>query len=269
LLAGRSFDDDLESGAFLINEMMARKLGFSDPTHAIGTPIQVRTADWMFLHWETQEYYDTKDGIVVGVLRDVHYQSLHTPIRPLIMLTEINWKGMMTIRVAGDDVPGALRAMEQAWDRIVPTLPFNPRFLDERFAMAYRAEDRLGKTVGTFAVLAVFVTCLGVFGLGSFMIARRTKEIGVRKCLGASTTEIVVLLSSEPVRLALVACIVAAPITWYAMDQWLQAFAYRIDLGVLVFFLGACGVLLVAWLAVVPLARRAARTAPVEALRYE
>jgi len=159
--------------------------------------------------------------------------------------------------------------LERVWDRTLPTLPFNPEFLDDRFAGAYRAEVRLGTTVGAFASLAVFVTCLGVFGLGSLTIARRTREIGVRKSLGASTEGIVLLLAAEPVRLALLACLAAAPVTWYAMGNWLQAFAYRIDLGPGVFLLGGCGVLFVAWLAVAPLAARAGRTAPVEALRCE
>ena len=269
LLAGRTFDDDLESGACLINGSLMRDLGYAEPEHAIGAPIHWRSPEWTFHDWATREPYDSKDGVVIGVVDDFHYRSLHSPIQPTILFTEISMKRMMTIRVASGDVPGAMGHMEQAWNRIVPSLPFNPEFLDERFAMAYRAEDRLGQTVGTFATLAVFVTCLGVFGLGAFTISRRTKEIGVRKCLGASTPGIVLLLSAEPVRLAVLACLAAAPITWLVMDRWLQAFSYRIQLGPVVFLLAACGVLFVAWLAVAPLAGRAARTAPVKALRYE
>jgi len=218
---------------------------------------------------ESGETYQDKEGVITGVVADVHYETLHRQIEPLILFPEISWRIMHSIRVAGADVPGAMAHMKQVWDRTVPTLPFNPNFLDDAFARAYRAEERLGKTIGTFASLAVFVTCLGVFGLASFQIARRTKEIGVRKSLGASTGGIALLLSAEPVRLALLACVVAAPITWYAMSSWLQAFAYRVDLGPLVFVLGACVVLLVGWLAVAPVAGRAARADLVRALRYE
>ena len=270
LLAGRDFEDHLESGVCIVNERLARDLGFASPEHAVGAPIHWRAPpDALFYRWDTDESYEDKEGVVVGVVGDVHYRSLHSPIEPLILFPEISWQERLSIRVAASDVPGAMAHLERVWDRTLPTLPFNPEFLDDRFAGAYRAEVRLGTTVGAFASLAVFVTCLGVFGLGSLTIARRTREIGVRKSLGASTEGIVLLLAAEPVRLALLACLAAAPVTWYAMGNWLQAFAYRIDLGPGVFLLGGCGVLFVAWLAVAPLAARAGRTAPVEALRCE
>ena len=270
LLAGRHFEEyGYEQGVCIVNERFVRALGLTSPEHAIGASIHWRSPGWVFRNMESGETYQEKEGIVIGVVADVHYETLHRPIEPLILFPEISWRIMHSIRVAGGDVPGAMAHMRQVWDRTVPTLPFNPSFLDDAFAHAYRAEERLGKTIGTFASLAVFVTCLGVFGLASFTIARRTKEIGVRKSIGASTGGIVLLLSVEPVRLALLACVVAAPLTWYALDSWLQAFAYRVTLGPLVFVLGACVVFFVGWLAVAPVAARAARADPVQALRYE
>ena len=135
-------------------------------------------------------------------------------------------------------------------DGYVPTLPLNATFLDERFEQVNRAEERPGQTIGSFACLAVFVTCLGVLGLAAFAIARRTREIGIRNSLGASDGQLVLLLSREPVRLALLASVLAAPLARYAMDRWVQLFACRAQPGVSAFLRGAVVVLAVAWGAV-------------------
>ena len=218
---------------------------------------------------DSGESYRDQTGTIVGVVSDAHFRSLHHRVDPTILFPETSWRNFFSIRIDATDVTGALSHVERAWNEAVPALPFQWTFLDESLTKAYRAEERLGKAMGVFALLAVLITCLGVFGLASFATARRKKEIGARKVAGASTRRIVLLLSVEPLKLGLVASVIATPLTWVAMEEWLQAFAYRVQLGPPVFAFGAAMVLAVAWLAVAPIALRAARTNPAEALRHE
>lgn len=273
LVAGRDFMSDAfasDRDACLVTESMVESLGLGGPEEAIGQQIDWRSSVWFrFRHMDSGETYRDRSGTVVGVVKDAHFRSLHHRIESTILFPEISWRNYLSIRIDAADMPGALEHLESTWDQVVPTLPLEWVFLDDSLRTSYRSEDRLGKVTGAFAGLAMIITCLGVFGLTSFSASRRTREIGVRKVVGASTWRIVLLLSSETMRLALLAWMVAAPLSWFTMDRWLQSFAYRLHPGPGVFVAAGLAVLGVAWLAIAPLAARAARANPAGALRQE
>jgi putative ABC transport system permease protein len=177
--------------------------------------------------------------------------------------------GSVLVKVSTEDVPETLRHLQQAWQQVEPAETYSFSFLDERYDQLYRSERRVNRLFVIAAALAVFVSCLGLFGLAAFTAERRTKEIGIRKVLGASTYGLVALLSSEFVRLVALAFAVAAPVAYLVMERWLSGFAYRGDLGFGVFAAAGVVALLVALLTVSGQAVRAALADPVESLRYE
>ncbi len=265
-VAGRSFSKAApsdEKAAFVLNEAAVRRLGWT-PENAIGKRFGSQfIEDWQRGQWVW------KDGRVIGVVKDVHFESMRERIVPMVFFIQPNMAGNFLVRVRPDDIPGTLHFLKQKWQGVNPNHPFEYSFLDERFDQLYRAEEKQGQIFGTFALLAIFVACLGLFGLASFATVRRTKEIGIRKVLGASVGSIVALLSKEFVILVGVANLIAWPVAYYAMNRWLQDFAYRIELGPGVFVLGGTVALVIALLTVSYQAVRAARANPVEALRYE
>jgi putative ABC transport system permease protein len=167
------------------------------------------------------------------------------------------------------DLPGALQRLSQAWERVSPQFPMDTAFLDESFDRLYRSELRMGTLFGAFTILAIVIACLGLLGLASFMAERRTKEIGIRKVLGATASGIVLLLSREFVLLVLAANLLAWPAAWYAMSRWLQNYAYHAPLSVLVFVAAGLSALVIALLTVSFQAFRAAAADPVNSIRYE
>ncbi|MBT5057761.1 MAG: FtsX-like permease family protein [Gemmatimonadetes bacterium] len=272
VIAGRRLASDgtEESAAVcLINETMLREFGFEQPEQALGQSLTWRSPPWWQYHNLQGEPYRDKTATVIGVVQNAHFEPLHLPIRALILFPEPSWTIQLSVLLDGDDIPGGMAHLRRTWEGYVPTLPLNANFVDQRFANAYQAEERFGNTIGIFASLAIAVTCLGVFGLGAFAIARRTKEIGIRKSLGASDWQLTLLLSKEPLRIALLASVLAAPLAGYAMSSWLQLFTFRMQLGAGVFLGAAAVVLVVAWAAVGPLALRAARGNAVDNLRYD
>jgi putative ABC transport system permease protein len=254
LLQGRSFSNEIATdvtNAYILNETAVRELGWDDP---VGKPFKV---------------WDEDMGQVIGVVKDFNFRSLHQKIEPLVLDIKPEWSWTAVIRIAPNDVAGTLRFMETQWRTLEPDLPLNHRFLDEGLDRLYRSEERLGKLFSSFAFLALFVACLGLFGLASFTAEQRTREIGIRKVLGASVTEILLLLSKEFTKLVAIAFVIAAPFAYFAMGKWLQNFAYHINLGVSPFLLGGGLALLIALATVSAQAIKAALTNPVEALRYE
>ena len=209
------------------------------------------------------------DGTIVGVMKNFHYQTLRNKIEPLAIAVNPKDLNYMIIRIPPEDVSASLGFIENTWKRIIPTYPFEYRFMDERYDMMYRAEQRIGTLLRCFAVLAVFVACLGLFGLASFMAEKRTKEIGIRKVLGASVTQVTRLLCREFFLLVLVANVIAWPAAYFIMRKWLQSYAYRVDLGYFVFVGAMLLALFVAILSVGYQAIRAARANPAKSLRYE
>ena len=246
LAAGRNFLPG-DTNAALINETFARTAGWKEP---LGKEL-----DFM------------EKMRVVGVVKDFHFESFHRPMSPLALFPEAG--NMLAVRTRPGDLPKTIAAMERAFKRMTATQPWDFSFFDEEYDALYRRERRAGQVFGAFAVLAVFIAALGLLGLAAYGVERRTKEIGVRRVLGASATGLAVKLSREFVALVLVANVAAWPVAYFAMSRWLSQFAYRIDLGVRPFTLAAAGALLVALLTVGAQTLRAASANPVEALRYE
>jgi putative ABC transport system permease protein len=258
LIAGRDFSPDFptdEKEALLVNESLVEFLHLDDP---VGKEIPF---DNDSIFW----------GRIIGVVRDSHVKPLHDRLGPaLFRLRSGNgWLRYILVRIAAEDIPGTLASLKDTWYQTVPDQPFAFSFLDEDVDRTFREDERWMAITRYSALVAIFVACLGVFGLTSLTVARRTKEIGIRKVLGASVPSIVMLLSKEFTYLVLAANLIAWPLAWYAMNRWLQSFAYRIELGPEVFVLGGVLALLIAWLTVSCQAIRAARANPVEALRYE
>jgi ABC-type antimicrobial peptide transport system permease subunit len=210
-----------------------------------------------------------REGMIVGVMKNFHYQTLKNKIEPIAIAVNSDDLNYMIVRIPPEEVSASLGIIENTWKRVIPAFPFEYRFMDERFDRMYRTEQRIGTLLRYFAVLAVFVACLGLFGLASFMAEKRTKEIGIRKVLGASVTQIARLMCREFFVLVIVANVIAWPTAYFVMKKWLESYAYRARLGFFVFFGAMLLALLVAILSVGYQAIRAARANPADSLRYE
>ncbi len=254
LTAGRDFSDDVPTDTqdtYVINEAAAQALGYEEP---VGQPFRA---------------WDRPMGTIIGVVKDFHFQSLHQEIVPVIINYKPEWLGTVVVRLAPGDLPAALDAVRIQWQTFAPGFAFDYQFLDEDFDRLYRAEDRLARLFGFFAGVAIFIACLGLFALAAYMAQERTKEIGVRKVLGASVPQLIGLLSKDFARLVVIGLVVATPVAYYIMSEWLQGFAYRVSMGVGIFLLAGVAAVLIAFLTVSYQAYRAATADPVKSLRYE
>ena len=266
LLAGRAFSEDHPTDrteACMVNETALREFGLGTAAEAIGKRIS----------WNSTRPYENgnniRSGQIVGVFEDIHLESLYHKIKPAILFMEPGWDNFIGVKIAPGDVASTMEWLEKVWSVIVPELPPRFSFIDERLARNYREIEQAVDIFMIFAGLAIVVTCLGLFGLASFTTSQRTKEIGIRKSLGASVANIVLMLSGEITRIVLVAIPIAWLLTYFAANQLLQRYAYRTGMAPELFILGGVLALLVAWLSVGFRTLRAARTNPVEALRYE
>ncbi len=263
-IAGRFFTGHhpTDSTTVLINEAAARLLGWDDP---IGRRIRVPRVN---RGGRSREVEFTAE--IVGVVRDFHFRSLHEQIGPMVLgwrLNPIQAIDYYTLRISGDDVPATIAQLE-AIHKAFDDTPFELNFLDAQLNRFYQDDQRVGGLFGVAAALAIFIACLGLFGLAAFMAQQRTKEIGVRKVLGASVGGIVLLLSKDFARLLLIAFVLALP-TYFLMERWLSTFAYRIEISWWMFFLSGLAALVIASLTVSYQAIKAAVADPVRALRYE
>jgi len=206
---------------------------------------------------------------VIGVVKDFNYSSLHYSIEPMCIIFKFQTPSNITIRIDEKAVNSTMENINKIWEEILPDYPLKYRFYDEWFDTMYRKEEKLANTVGLFALLAISISCLGILGLAIFSSESRTKEIGIRKVLGASVIGVVGMLTKDFTRWILLANIIAWPIAWYAMNKWLQNFAYRIDLTIWPFLLSALLALVIALLTVSWQAIKAATANPIESLRYE
>jgi putative ABC transport system permease protein len=260
LVAGRNFSRDysMDTSNFILNESAVKAIGWKSPQEAIGRNFM---------------YGGTK-GKVIGVIADFHFESLQHKIVPMVLVnppttpTDSRFNSL-SIKLAGNNIPASLASVEKIWKTYLPELPYQYTFLDENFNKLYQSEQRQGTIFTTFACIAIFIACLGLFGLSAFEITQRVKEIGVRKVLGAKVSSIVTLLSKDFLKLVLVATLIAFPIAWYAMSHWLQGFAYRVNIHWWVFVLAAILALVVALVTVSFQAIKAAVANPVESLRSE
>ena len=246
--------------AFLVNEAAARVLG---------TDVGGGLALYNFAEDGTT-FEVVKEGSVAGVTEDFNYASLHGPVEPLVIhLVTGEEVNHVAVRLRPGNVRAGLAQVEAAWQATNPGDPFDYFFLDSFLEAQYRTEAQLGQVFGGFTVLALLIAAFGLFGLAAFTATQRTKEIGVRKVLGAGVFGLVALLSKDFVRLVVIAFVVAGPVAYLAMQRWLADFAYRIDLSVGVFLLAGGLALAVALAAVSYHAVKVARTDPVKSLRYE
>jgi putative ABC transport system permease protein len=256
LSAGRNFSRAIkgdESEAFILNEAAVKQLGWKS---AIGKQFHVLVEP---------EY----KGLIIGVVKNFHFRSLHQAIEPLVLRIQPFWYRNLSVRVGAEDISGTLDFLQSQWREFAPGRPFEYFFLDEDFDSQYQSEERIGRILSAFAFQAIFVACLGLFGLASYFARVRTKEVGIRKALGASMANLVLLLSKEFVNLVLLANLVAWPVAYFAMNRWLQDFAYRVEIGFGVFLLAGLLALMITLVTVSFHALKAALANPVEALRYE
>jgi ABC-type antimicrobial peptide transport system permease subunit len=252
IVTGRDFSKELHDelqGAYVLNESAVKAVGWQNP---IGKLFKV-----------------VKKGPVIGVVKDFHFRSLHNTIEPVALHIDPEAFFYLFIRTQPDQLSGTIKFLQEKWRQIFPDRPFDYSFLNDDLEQVYKSEARLGKIFNYIGGLSILIACLGLLGLASFMAERKTKEIGIRKVLGASAVSIFSLLSKNFVMLVLLANLLAWPIAWYAMKHWLENFAYRIDLGWWVFALAGGLALLIALLTVSTQAIKAALANPVEALRYE
>ncbi len=205
---------------------------------------------------------------IIGVIKDVHWQSLHHKVQPTAYTWQHGTRNMY-LKVSSDNLSETIASVEKEWRQVYSSQPFHYSFLDQEFDAQYRNDERTANIVGYFSGLAICIACMGLFGLSSFMAVRRTKEIGIRKVLGASARTIFIMLSREYVKWILLSAIIATPIAWFAINQWLESYAYRIELGPDAFFMAAFLVLAIGLSTVAWQARKSAVSNPVEALRYE
>ncbi len=254
LIQGRNFSWDRESDrqdTYILNETAVSYFGFDDP---VGRELYI-------------EPYGTIR--IIGIMRDFHFQSLHSPIGPLVLTWRENTLSRALIHVSDRDLGETLVFMHDTWNRFSPEYPFEYHFLDASIERLYQSEERFGNLFLSFAVLALFIACLGLFGLASYMTQQKTKEIGVRKVLGSSVSQIVLLLTKEFTRWVIIANIIAWPVAYFGMSRWLESFAYRIDLQLWVFVTSAVIAFIIAVLTVGYQTVKAALANPVESLRYE
>ncbi len=258
IVAGRPFrrgagNDERES--YLINLAAVKELGFSSPEEALGKNFQAS--------------YHRINKRIIGITDDFHYRGMQEMVEPLVMDIENSLFEAITLSIRVKNMNNLMRFIRTTWDEHFPGVPFEYSFLDENFDREYRYEDRMGKLLGIITSLGFFIACLGLFGLASFVARSRIKEIGIRKVLGASTTNIVTMLSKRFILLILISILIASPIAWYSINKWLQDFAYRIDIGLFVFFVAAVGALVIALTTVSIQGIRAAVVNPVNSLRNE
>ncbi len=264
LIYGRNFEEDRasDSSAVILNETAYRRYGFTEGEE----------------NWIATYAYDPNSGStlpdviekrkVIGVIEDFHFEFMKENITPLGLLLG-NSSGTMAVRVSTDDFENNVDLIRQTWENVANGLPFNYSFLDEAFGNMYRAENQLAEILTLFAALAIFIGCLGLFGLASYMAERRTKEIGIRKVMGASVNSIVMLLSQHFSKLLLISFLLATPLAWWAISKWLEGYNYHIDLGIGIFLIAGLVAFLIAGATVAYQSIRAAISNPVKSLRNE
>ena len=256
IVSGRKFSKDIktdDSLAFIINEAAAKEIGWQNPEEYVDKDFQ---------------YNDVK-GKLIGIVKDFHFESLHQNIRPMIFLQRTNNYNALSIKINSTEMRRGLEHLEKVWKEFLPARPFDYQFLSERYRDLYAMEQKQSQLFTTFSGLAIFIASLGLFGLATFNTLQRIKEIGIRKVMGASVSNILTLLSKEIIFLILIANLLAWPIAWYFMSRWLDTFAYHIEMDLLLYMVAACMAVVVALITVSTQTIRAALSNPAKTLRYE
>ncbi|HXB28280.1 MAG TPA: ABC transporter permease [Puia sp.] len=261
MVAGRNFSTDFptDSSAVIINETAAKLIGFKNPL-----------AETLYRPsgYASNGGFASKPFRIIGVVKDFNFNSMHDKVGPLIIELSENY-GRIAMRINTKNIPALIIEVEKKWNSMGPGQPFSYTFLDADFNKIYNADQRTGKLFITFAIFAIFIACLGLFGLVTYAAEQRIKEIGVRKVLGASVGEIVAMISKDFIKLVLIAFLIAFPVAWLMMNKWLQSFAYRINISWWVFALAGLLILAIALITVSFQAIKAAMANPTTSLRSE
>jgi putative ABC transport system permease protein len=262
LIAGRDFSKSIQSdvSAYIINETAVAEFGLGSARDAIGKT----------LSWPTWRKPDSsKTGPIIGVVKDFHFKSMHERVEPAVLQIYPAAYSRVAVKLRGSSVQASIASIEAIWNKYVPDYPMEYSFLDESFGKMYKAEDKLKTLLSLFTGVTIFVACLGLFGLTAYAAERRKKEIGIRKVLGATVQGVVMMLSKDFIKLVIISLVLASPVAWYFMSQWLNNFSYRVDINWWVF--AAAGVLtvLLAFITVSLLAVKAGLANPVKNLRTE
>jgi putative ABC transport system permease protein len=263
MVAGRAFSRDFKTDAdqaYIINETAVRELGYGTPEKALGQTILWPT-------WDNQD--SLKEGKIIGVVKDFHFKSLYDKVDPTVLQIYPGSNFKVAVKMNSDNIAGSIEHVKEVWSKFSPDYPIEYIFMDDNFEKMYKAEDKLKTLLWIFTGIAIFVACLGLFGLAAYAAERRKKEIGIRKILGADTSTIVALISKEFMKLVVVSAVIAFPLAWYAMRVWLQDFAYRIDIPLWVFLAAGIVAAVVAYLTISYQAIKAATANPVTNLRME
>jgi putative ABC transport system permease protein len=238
--------------AFVLNESAIRELGI-DVSQAVGTDVNM----------------NGRKGQIIGVLEDFHFATMQKKITPLVLFNQESDYNHIFVKLKTGDNAAAIANVKSVCEKLAPHRPFEYTFLDQQYNAMYHNEQRMAKIVTTFAVLTIFVACLGLFGLVAFSVAQKTKEIGIRKVLGASASSIVLLMARDFTRLVVLSVIVGIPVAYYVVSQWMAGFAYQAEIGVTPFVLACAVCLLIAMVTISFQAIKAALINPTETLRSE
>ncbi|RYY26598.1 MAG: FtsX-like permease family protein, partial [Chitinophagaceae bacterium] len=265
LVAGRAFSKQFATDAeeaFIINETAVKELGFMTPAQAIGQR----------LHWDkwiTDSINPIKKGKVIGVVKDFHVKSLHEKVSTTVLQIYPPVLAKMAVKIRTENMAATISSIKEVWNRLAPDYPFDYKFLDENFAAMYSQEDKLSTLLLVFTGMAVFVGCMGLFGLTAFGAEQRVKEIGIRKVLGASVPGIVSMLCSSFLKPVIIAFVIAFPLSWWIMNGWLQDFPYRVSINWMVYLIAALTALGIAFITISFQAVKAATADPIKHLRSE
>ncbi|WP_429065465.1 ABC transporter permease [Chitinophaga sp. W2I13] len=254
MVSGRALSatEFADSGNYVINEKAAKIMGMT-PAAAIGKSLT----------------FSGDKGTIVGVVKDFNYKPAQTAIEPMILAFN-KWNGgIVLVRTQPGKAAATIQALEKISKQLNPAFPFSYGFVDQDINNLYKGEQQMGSLFNVFAMIAIFISCMGLYGLSAFMAEQRTKEIGVRKVLGASVFNVVYLLSTGFTKLILIAIVIAIPIAWFATNKWLGGFAYRVNVGWAIFLMASLAALTIAWITVSYESVKAAIVNPVKSLRSE
>jgi len=255
LKAGRNFSKDFptDQRGVLLNEAAAKLLGFEDFNKSIN-----------------EKFFSARDTVtLLGIVNNYHHQGLQKAIDPMIFRLRPNAREAYSLKIKTGNVQATVAAVQKTWNKFFPADPFNYYFLDDLFDQQYKADQSFGKIFGLFAFLAIIIACFGLLGLSAYNVLQRTKEIGIRKVLGASVQNVLYILSKDFITLVLIAFVIAVPVTWFIMHNWLQDFAYRISIQMWVFAIAGVLAVLIALLTIGIQALKAVVANPVKSLRTE
>jgi ABC-type antimicrobial peptide transport system permease subunit len=255
LVAGRNLHPSGPTTEFLVNESFVKSLGIKTPEDILNKEISIM------------------GGLikcpVVGVLKDFNDRSLRQDLAPLLIATNVTMYRQASIKLSTTNIASSMQSIKKIWEQAFPNNVYEYRFLDDKIESFYKQENQLSNLYKIFAVIAIFLSCLGLYGLASFMAVQRIKEVGIRKVLGASVSSVVYLFSKEFITLVIIGFVIASPIAWFFMDKWLQDYAYRINISWWIFLVGGISAVIIALATVSFQAIKAAIADPVKSLRTE